>query len=196
MPPELTAALIGIAVAASAGITQLIRAIVKNQMKRMEDAAEAARKKRDEDAEEARKDREAKRERELEAMRIETAKVQEDAAQFKVIGENLININATMIQVVNTFTKERFADREVQTNQIETIGELSNSIDRIAGAVVDSTSATKATAAKVETVVAAIEHLEQILNLGIKEIKLLLIPPPPPNVTEINTAPEVKTDVA
>lgn len=177
MPAELTLILIGIAGAAGLGIQQLIKAVVKRQIDRMTA-----------DADEARKDRDAKRERELEAMRAETAKAQEDAAQSKAIGENLINLNATIIRLVDTYSRERFADREVQSSQIETIGNLSESVDSMALAVVDNTSVTKATGAKADSVVAAINHLEEILNVGIREIKLMLVPPPPPpNIVTVNT---------
>lgn len=177
MPPELTVVLIGIAVAAGAGIQQLIKAVVKRQVGKMEaDAAEAL------------KDREIKRQMELESLREKTAKAQEDAAQAKAIGENLINLNATVIRLIDSHTKERFADREVLSNQIETVGNLSESVDRIAEVVNENTSATRTTGAKADSVVAAIEHLELIMSSGVAEIKLLLTPPPPPtNVVNVNT---------
>lgn len=176
MPPELTLIFLGIATAAGLGIQQLIKAVVSRQVKRMQDSDE-----------EARLEREQNRQREMEAMRAETAKAQEDAAQAKAIGENLTNLNTTIIRLIDTYSKEAFADREVQSNNLETIGNLSESVDKVALAVVDNTSATKATGQKADAVVAAIDHLEQILNSGIREIKLMLVPPPnPPNVVPVN----------
>ena len=184
MPPELILILVGIATAAGAGVQQLIKAVVKRQVSKMQ-----------EDAAEALKDRETKRQMELEAMREKTAKAQEDAAQAKAIGENLTNLNATIIRLIDSHTKEKFADREVINNTIQTVGDLTESVDRVGTILEGHTTATRAVGAKMEAAVAAIEHLETIMNTGVHEIKLLLAPPPPQpplNVVTVNTGAAVE----
>lgn len=121
MPPEIVAVITGIAVAAGIGIQQLIKATVNRRIKAMEDTAE-----------DERKERETKRQRELEEMRQKTAKAQEDAEQAKAIGENLTNLTSAVLQMVQVHSKEQHANREVLVNNTQTVGDLSESVDKIA----------------------------------------------------------------
>lgn len=156
-------------------------------------------KKADEDA---LKDREAERQKESEAQRqknmqleIELEKVRSDAAENKAINENLTNLTAAFLKSVETYAKEQFANREALSNNTQTVGDLAQSVDRVGTILSENTSVTRATGAKAESVVAAIEHLEQIMNSGVREIKLLLAPPPPlppQNIVNVNTSTPVE----
>ena len=191
MPPELILILVGIATAAGAGVQQLIKAVVKRQVAKMQ-----------EDDAEALKDREAQRQREREVdqqarlrLEAELEKAKADASEAKATGENLTNLTAAFLKSVDTYSKEQFANREALSNNTQTIGDLEQSVDRVGSILSENTSATRAVGAKMEAAVAAIEHLEAIMNTGVHEIKLLLAPPPPQpplNVVTVNTGAAVE----
>ena len=192
---SLIVAIIAIATMASGGFGLLLKASFERRVKKINEDAEALRKEREQKLEDDRKDREQKRNIEMEEMRQKTATAQAAAEQAQAVGENLINLNATMIQLINTHTAEQHANRGVLTNQAQSIGDMSDSLEKVALAVVDNTSVSRATGQKADVVVEAINHLEKILNSGIQEIKLMLTPPPPPtNVVNVNTAPADKPD--
>lgn len=133
--------------------------------------------------EEALKTREGTRDKEREAERQKTLRLEAELESVKAetaekiaIGKNLVDLNATVIRLIESYTKEKFADREVASNHIQSLGDLSESVEKVAAAVVDNNSLARTTNAKVDAAVAAIEHLETILNSGVREIKLLLKP--------------------
>jgi methyl-accepting chemotaxis protein len=163
MPPEILVVLTGIVIAAGAGIQQLIKATVNRRVKKME-----------EDAEQSLKDRELKRQQEIETMRQQTAKAQEDAEQAKAIGENLTNLTSAVLEMVKTHSKESHANREALTNNTQTVGDLSDSVDRVATAVFENTSATRATGTKADNVVQAVQELKDIMTKGVDRIIQLL----------------------
>jgi 5'-3' exonuclease len=155
MPPEITIALLGILAAVSAGIAKLITATVDRRVKQM-----------NEDAEELRKKREQSRNIEMEQMRQKTAVAQAAADQAQAVGENLINLNATIIKLIENNTAENHANRGVLTNQAEsigdldtTIGKLDANIDKLAEVVSDGSVITRATGKKADEVVTAVNRL-------------------------------------
>lgn len=148
MPPELTIALLAIATASAAGIARLIPAMVDRRVKKM-----------NEDAEELRKEREQRRNREMEEMRQKTATAQAAAEQAQAVGENLINLNATIIKLIENNTAENHANRGVLTNQAEAFGDLDTTVGKLADAVSDSSVVTRATGKKADDVIKAVDRL-------------------------------------
>jgi hypothetical protein len=148
MPPEITIALLGILAAVSAGIAKLITATVDRRVKQM-----------NEDAEELRKKREQARNIEMEQMRQKTAVAQAAADQAQAVGENLINLNATIIKLIENNTAENHANRGVQTNQAESIGELDDTVSKFGEFLNDNTVVTRATGKKADDVVKAVDRL-------------------------------------
>lgn len=163
MPAELIVVIIGIAVAAGAGIQQLIKATVNRRIKKME-----------EDASEALKDREVKRQSEIEVMRQQTAKAQEDAEQAKAVGENLTNLTSAVLEMVKAHTKEQFANREALSNNTQTIGDLEQSVDRVGTILSENTTVTRLTGTKADNVVQAVSELKDIMTKGVDRIIQLL----------------------
>ena len=170
MPPELTLGLLAIATAGSAGIAKLITAMVDRRVKKM-----------NEDAEELRKEREQKRNREMEEMRQKTATAQAAAEQAQAVGENLINLNSTIIKLIENHTAVSHAQQAEMSNQAQSIGDMGESLDRVATAVDQNTTVTRATGSKADTVVIVVNELKSLmetsnhtLNTGINRIIDLL----------------------
>ena len=174
MPAELIVVIVGIAVAAGAGVQQLIKATVNRRIKKME-----------EDAAESLKDREVKRQNEIETMRQQTAKAQEDAQQSKAIGENLTNLTSAVLEMVKAHTKEQFANREALSNHTETVGNLSDSVDRVGTILSENTTATRLTGTKADNVVQAVSELKEIMTKGVDRIIQLLDDNEKPTETDL-----------
>lgn len=178
MPPEITIALLAIATAAAAGIAKLIPAMVDRRVKKMS-----------EDAEQERKDRELRRTAEMEKMRQETAKAQADAEQAKAIGENLTNLTSAVLQMVQANAKEQHANREVLVNNTQTVGDLAESVDKMALHVGENNKNSR-------EVIKAVDQLKQAVTLGVDRIISLLSPAPATNVVNVNTGTPASTEPA
>lgn len=164
MPPEVTLVLFGIISAAGIGLQQLIKATVNRRIKAME-----------EQAEQALLDRDAKRTAEMEKMRQETAKAQADAEQAKAIGENLTNLTSAVLQMVQANAKEQHANREVIVNNTQTVGDLAESVDKMAMHVGENNK-------KSREVIQAVDDLRKAVTAGVERIITLLTPAPPTQI--------------
>lgn len=148
--------------AAGIGVTAIglyLKASFERRVKTMADEAELQRKDREQKLEEDRKDREQKRNLEMEQMRQATAKAQADAEEAKAVGENLINLNATIIKLIENHTSVAHAHQAEMSSQAQSIGDMSESVDRVASAVADNTVITRATGKKADDVIATIDRL-------------------------------------
>lgn len=144
MPPELQLILFSIAGAAGLGVQQLIKAIVNSHIKRLEDDA---------------KDREQKRQIQMEQMRQETAKAQADAEEAKANNITVTNLANAVLQLAQTHHAEQTATRGELSNQAQSIGDLDETVGKLAEAVNDSSVVTRATGKKTDDVVKAVDRL-------------------------------------
>jgi hypothetical protein len=114
--------------------------------------------------EEARKDREQKRNAEMEQMRRETAKAQADAEEAKAQTIGMTNLTNAILQLTQTHHAEQSATRGEMSNQAQSIGDLEQSVDTMASAVSDNNVITRATGKKADDVVKVVEKLYDLIT--------------------------------
>lgn len=177
MPPEIWAALVVFTVSMIGLTAKLADMIATNKVTQ-------AKNKEDQ----ALKDREATREKDMEAVRqttirlqseLETAKAENEKNQ--AVNETLTNLVSATMTLVQTHAAESFANREAITNLAESQGTYGESVDRIATAVNENTSVTRATGTKADDVVQVVSELKALMessnagiNIGINRIIQLL----------------------
>jgi hypothetical protein len=171
MSPEVQIALnnfllivLGAAGIAVTGIGLFLKSSFERRVKKMAEDAELQRKEREQKLEEDRKDREQKRNLEMEQMRQATAKAQADAEEAKAVGENLINLNATMIKLIENQSATAHAHQTEMSNQAQSIGDMAEGVDRMATVIDQNTVVTRATGKKADDVVATIDRLHNRLT--------------------------------
>lgn len=181
MPPEIQQALIGLAViiitVTGIGITGIglyLKASFERRVKKMNEKADAERKEHEIKLEEERLDREAKRTREREEMNLAIAKAQTEAEEAKATHEQAINLTSAVMKLVQTHSDEQHATRGVLTNQAQSIGDMGQSIDRMATTIHENTVVTRATGSKSDNVVTAVNELKGIMTAGVDRIIQLL----------------------
>lgn len=154
MTPELAVVLIATAAGAAAGLRKLLLAMVDRRVEKFKIATDAEKNQ----AEQDRKDREQKRKIELEEMRAKTAKAQADATQAKADNENLTHLTAAVLEFMQAYRIEQHANQSQLSNQAQSIGDMSESLDRVALVVNDNTVVTRATGGKVDLMVQRFNH--------------------------------------
>jgi methyl-accepting chemotaxis protein len=166
MSSEALLIVTAILTALGGGTVKLINALVERRVKQMAEGVE-----------EDRKEREQKRNIEMEKMRQETAKAQQQAEQAQAIGENLTNLTSAVLELVQSNSAEQHATRSALTNQAQSMGDQAESIDRVATAVNENTSVTRTANAKADAVVSAVENLQRVVLDTSKQILDLLKAP-------------------
>lgn len=154
MPTELAVVLIALGAGAAAGLRKLLLSMVDRRVEKFKLASKAEQYQ----AEQDRKDREQKRKIELEIMRRETAKAQADAEEAKATNLNLTNLTSAVLRFMEKYSDEQHATQSEMSNQAQSIGDMAESVDRVATAVDDNTVITRATGKKSDDVVATVNH--------------------------------------
>lgn len=166
IPPEIIVGLIALATICIGGSAKLITAMVDRRVIKLKLEAddekisvERDRKEREEKLEDERKDRELKRQMDMESMKQATAKALAEAEEAKAINQNLMHLEAAVLEMMKSNAAEGHANRNVLSNQQQSIGDMIDSVDDLGKTLTENTNIVRLNTGKVDAVTAAVDRL-------------------------------------